>query len=107
MIRWADPDRISAAVRDYATRLRRTHPEVSAVYWYGSWVSGVATPSSDVDLCVVVEADDRRPRHRLPDYLPGRFPVGVDLVVLTEAEMRELPERAPKWHRAIVGGRKL
>jgi predicted nucleotidyltransferase len=107
VIRWADPDRIAAAVSEYAEALRNRRPGVSDIYWYGSWVSGRATPSSDVDLCVVIDVDDRRPRDRLPDYLPARFPVGMDLVVLTEGEMAALPERAPSWHRAIVAGRRM
>lgn len=65
----------------------------------------IPTPASDVDLCVVVESDDRRPRDRIPDYLPDRFPAGVDLLVLTEAELENLAARAPTWHRAIVSGR--
>jgi predicted nucleotidyltransferase len=107
VILWADPERIAAAVRDYAETLRERHAGVTAIYWYGSWVSGRATPSSDVDLCVVVASDDRRYRDRLPDYLPENFPVGMDLIVLTEAEMRGLPERAPSWHRAIVSGERV
>lgn len=107
MVRWADPGRIADAVQEYAVDLRRRHPEVSRIYWYGSWVSGAPTPSSDVDLCVVVEADDRRPGERVPEYLPARFPTGVDLVVLTEDEMAELADRAPSWRRAIVEGRRF
>lgn len=107
MVRWADPERIAAAVARYAGLLRARHPEVTEIYWCGSWVSGAATPTSDVDLCVVVESDERRPRDRLPDCLPSRFPVGIDLHVLTEEEMAGLPERAPTWHRAIVSGRRL
>lgn len=107
MVRWADPERIGDAVRAYADDVRRRRPEVSRIYWYGSWVSGQATPLSDVDLCLVVDADERAPRDRVPHYLPGRFPVGVDLVVVTEEEMTELADRAPSWHRAIVGGREL
>lgn len=107
MVRWAEPERIAAAVAAYADELRKRCRRVTEVYWYGSWVSGTPTPSSDVDLCVVVESDDRRPRDRLPDFLPSRFPVGVDLTVLTRAELAELAERAPSWHRAIVSGRRL
>lgn len=62
--------------------------------WYGSWVSADATPSSDVDFCVVVATDERRPR-------------GRDVVVLTEDEMKQLADRAPLWRKAIVGGREL
>ncbi len=75
------------------------------MYWYGSWVTGRATPKSDVDLCIVVSADNRRPRHRIPDYLPERFPTGLDLTVLTEAEWAVLPTRSPSLHAAISAGR--
>jgi len=107
VVRWADPERVGGAVEAFARDLRASRPEVSRVYWYGSWVSGVPTPSSDVDLCVVVDSDDRPPRERVPEYLPARFPVGVDLVVLTEAELGELADRAPSWRKAILGGREL
>lgn len=105
MVRWADPEPIAQAVRAHAESLHARRP-VSRIYWYGSWVSGTPTPSSEVDLCVVVESDDRPSRERTPDYLPDRFPVGVDVVVFTE-ELDALAERAPGWHRAIVEGREV
>ena len=105
MVRWAEPERVELAVREYAEALRRRDRTVSRVLWYGSWVTGVPTPSSDVDLCVVLETSDRRPRDRIPEYLPDRFPVGIDLTVLTEEELKILADRAPTWYRAIVGGR--
>lgn len=106
MVRWADTEAVGAAVSQLAAELKK-RPEVREVRWYGSWVSGIPTPSSDVDLCVVVESDDRRPRERIPDYLPSGFPTAIDLVVFTRAEFASLPERAPEWHRAITGGRLL
>lgn len=107
MVRWADSDRIERAVEDWGEGVRRRHPDVVEIYWYGSWVSGTATPASDVDLCVVVGSDDRRPRDRVPELLPERFPVGVDLVVLTEDEMAAAAARAPSWHEAVTSGRRL
>ncbi len=107
MVRWADPERIAAAVRSYADGLRARRPSVRRVLWYGSWVSGIPTATSDVDLVIVVEHDARRPRDRLPDFLPDRFPVGVDLVVLTERELGDLAERSPGWYRAVKAGRAM
>jgi len=107
VVRWADPDRIDRAVRDHAQTLRHRDPAITRVLWYGSWVSGIPTAGSDVDLCVVLAQDDRRPRDRIPDYLPERFPTGVDLLVLTERELGELESRAPEWHRAILAGRSV
>jgi len=102
--RWADPERIEAAVRSFAAELRARRPEVRRVLWYGSWVNGIPTPSSDVDLCIIVDADNRPVRHRVPDYLPSRFPTGIDLTVLTEDELLDLRDRAPQWHEAITSG---
>lgn len=107
MIRWADPERVGRAVRDHAAELRRRDPAITRILWYGSWVNGVPTPGSDVDLCVVLAQDSRPPRDRTPDYLPDRFPTGIDLLVLTEEELAELESRAPEWHRAIVAGRSV
>jgi uncharacterized protein len=105
VVRWADPERIASAVRDFAAALRREKPQVRRIYWYGSWVSGRPTPSSNADICVVVFADERRPRERLPEFMPARFPVGVDLNVVTEDELESLRERSPEWYRAITSGR--
>jgi uncharacterized protein len=107
MVRWADPERIAEAVREYAAAMRREKPQVRRIYWYGSWVSGDPIPSSDADICVVVSEDERRPRDRLPEFLPARFPVGIDLSVVTEEELESLRERAPEWYRAITSGRLL
>lgn len=107
MVRWADPDRVEDAVREWAEDQRRRHPRVTRIFWYGSWVSGHPTPSSDVDLCVVLTHDDRAPRHRVPDFLPDRFPAGIDLLVVTEEELRELARRTPGWYEAITSGRRM
>lgn len=106
-IRWAEPERVARDVRAFAASLRRERPEVRRIFWYGSWVTGRPTASSDVDLCVVVAEDERPPRHRIPDYLPDRFSTGVDLVVFTEAEFARLQDWSPAWHRAITAGQWL
>ena len=90
MIRWVDPAGIARAVEELAASLRGQRPEITRILWYGSWIRGDATPGSDVDLCVVVSEDHRRPRERIPDYLPVRFPTGIDLTVVTEDEFAAL-----------------
>lgn len=107
MVRWADPERIARAVGRWAEEQCSRNSGISRIFWYGSWVSGRPTPSSDADLCVVLTDDDRPPRHRVPDYLPDRFPVGMDLLVLTEGELEELARRAPGWYEAITSGRRV
>jgi uncharacterized protein len=107
VIRWADPAAVARAVADYAGELRRDHPGIRRILWYGSWVSGRPTPTSDVDLCIVVRAADRRVRDRTPDFLPDRFPLPLDLLVVTEEELGAMASRSPSWHQAIVSGREM
>ncbi len=91
----------------YAAELRRAHPEVLRVIWFGSWITGTPTPGSDVDLCVVLRSSDRPFRDRIPDFLPASFPVGIDLFPATEEEIEALPERSPGLAAAIALGREV
>lgn len=49
-----------------AALIRNAYPAVVAVYLYGSYAKGCATPSSDVDVCVLMPADSHIARH---DYV--------------------------------------
>jgi len=67
--------------------------EVTGVYLCGSWAKGTHTAASDVDLLVMIK-DGSRPsllklRDRVPAYLPDRFPVSLDLFVLTAEEAKD------------------
>ncbi len=94
-----------AAVADLAARLRSAHPELRRIVWFGSWIDGRPGPWSDVDLCLVLERSDKRFRDRIPDYLPDRFPLPLDVFPYTEKELARLALESPGWHRQILRGR--
>ena len=94
-------DRVASLVRAW----RREHPSIRRVIWFGSWVGGLPSPGSDVDLCIVLADSDKPMRERIPDFLPVGFPVGIDLFPYTEREFDALAERSPAWHHAILAGR--
>jgi predicted nucleotidyltransferase len=104
IIKSVDRKQIQQAVADYARRLRQTRPEVRRVIWFGSWVSGLPAPGSDVDLCLILSSADKPPRDRTSDYLPFGFPVGVDLFAYTQAEFESLRQSSPGWNAAIASG---
>lgn len=74
------------------------------IVWFGSRVSGIPAPGSDVDLCLVLAHSDRPFRERIGDYLPLGFPVGLDLFPYTLAELERLRREHPSWHRALTSG---
>jgi predicted nucleotidyltransferase len=107
VIRSRDRESLARAVKDHVRALRRKHPEIRRAIWFGSWISGVATPGSDVDLCLILSSSSKPLRDRLPDYLPTGFPVGIDLFPYTEEEFERLAITSPGWHAAITSGEEL
>ena len=85
-------------------QLRQKHPEIEQILWFGSRVSGIPTPGSDVDLCVILSRSDKPFRNRIPELLPFGFPVGIDLFPYTREEFRLLEKTSPGWHLAINSG---
>ena len=107
VIQFANPDRIEREVAKYAQALREEHPEVQRIIWFGSWVNGVPAPGSDVDLCLILSHSDLPFRARIPRYLPSGFPVGLDLLAYTEAELAALAENNSGWHSCIMTGKEM
>jgi predicted nucleotidyltransferase len=97
-----DREGIRAALRRHVDARYGADPNAVAVYLFGSFARGTAVPGSDLDLLVVVERDPWPPRDRLPDHLPGAFPVGVDVIVWTRAEMEERLARRDRLARAVL-----
>ncbi|MGH8244809.1 MAG: nucleotidyltransferase domain-containing protein [Gammaproteobacteria bacterium] len=75
------------AMDDYAARLLASHPEIEEIVVFGSFENGNYAPGSDLDIFLVLSDSKLRPRDRIPDLLPGAFPVGVDLFPYTREEI--------------------
>ena len=103
----ADRATVERAVTAHARRLRERYPAVRRIVWFGSWVTGVPTPGSDVDLCVVLGHAAEKFRDRIPALLPDAFPVGLDIFPYTEEEMERLRVTSPGWHATLTTGREL
>jgi predicted nucleotidyltransferase len=87
-----------------ARSLKGRHPEVNRVIWFGSWIDGSYSPGSDVDLCIVISESKKKPRDRIPDFLPRSFPVGLDLHIYTQTELQALSASHPELYEAIMSG---
>ena len=71
----------------YAARLLASHVEIEEIVVFGSFAKGNYAPGSDIDLFLVLSHSGRSVRDRIPDLLPGAFPVGVDLFPYTREEI--------------------
>jgi predicted nucleotidyltransferase len=71
----------------YAQRLLREHAEIEEIVVFGSFAEGTWAPGSDLDVFIVLRYALKPVRDRIPDLLPGPFPVGVDLFPYTREEI--------------------
>ena len=86
-VTWFDSEAVWRAVRTHARALAVRYPEIEEILVFGSLVRGTAVPGSDVDLLIVLERSDRPFLDRVPAFLPGAFPCGVDVFPYTRAEV--------------------
>jgi predicted nucleotidyltransferase len=87
VVKSVDEDGVRRAADAWATRLLEARPEVEEVVFFGSFARGTFAPGSDLDVLIIVDRSAKAARDRIPDYLPGAFPVGVDLFVMTREEV--------------------
>jgi predicted nucleotidyltransferase len=87
LVKSVDPAKIRRSVDEYARRLFAEHPEVEEIVVFGSFAKGTYAAGSDVDILIVLSDSDRPFRDRIPELLPGAFPVGLDLFPYTRAEI--------------------
>ena len=75
---------------DHARRLLAAWPDVEEIVVFGSFEKGNYAPGSDLDVFLVLSRSDKPVRERVVDFLPGRFPVPMDLFPYTREEMASL-----------------
>jgi 5-formyltetrahydrofolate cyclo-ligase len=97
-----DRDRVREALAALVRERFAPDANVVAVHLFGSFSRGDAAPGSDVDLLVVLDRDERPPHERIPDYLPGAFPVGVDVIPWTRTELEARLARGDRLARTIL-----
>jgi hypothetical protein len=98
-IKSIDRDQIRKAVASFATQIRKHHPEVERVIWFGSWVNGLPTPGSDVDLCLILHPIN--PQDRIRITCPSVFR-WASIFACTNDEFERLRISSPGWYAAII-----
>jgi predicted nucleotidyltransferase len=102
---WLDRDEALRRLRRAAERALAEHPEIVAVYLFGSLAEDRAVPGSDADVLLLLERSDLRWMDRPLRY--GRAFEGVGLPVELFCYTRAEAERVELARRAIADGVRL
>ncbi len=89
-VTYFDREGVRQALEEYVRAVAARHPEVEEVILFGSAARGRPVPGSDVDLLLILSRSDRRFMDRIPVFLPGRFPVAVDVFPYTREEVARM-----------------
>lgn len=90
--RFIDREAVLEALRRCAKQLRERCSEVVAVYLFGSFATGRATPRSDADLVVEIASEDPKLREKVRDQALEVFldaPVPVEIFVQSTQQLEE------------------
>jgi uncharacterized protein len=90
VIRSIDEPEVRRQMDAWAGRLFASFPEIEEIVVFGSFENDRWAPGSDLDVFLMLSHDQREVRDRIPAYLPGRFPVPIDLFPYTREEMERL-----------------
>ncbi len=89
-IKSVDIERVRGCMDEYAARLLEMNPAVEEIIVFGSFANDTYAPGSDLDVFIILTTAQEQPRDRVTAFLPGRFPVPMDIFPFTRAEMAEL-----------------
>ena len=87
VVKSVDEAAVRRAMDAYAARLLATRSEVEEIIVFGSFAEGTWAPGSDLDVFIILSRSAKPVWDRIPDLLPGAFPVGVDLFPYTREEI--------------------
>jgi len=94
---FADKQKVLSELSDYATKLKRMHPEVVKVGYFGSYATDTYGPASDVDLLIILKRSSKRFLDRIPDYIPDNLSVGCDCFPYTAEEIDKMKHDKNPW----------
>ena len=81
---------VDTYLQEVVRRIRTTFPETRRIVLFGSYAYGRPNKDSDLDLFVELPTQQRRQaRHRIDALLDPR-PCGIDLIVKTPREVRQV-----------------
>jgi len=82
--------------------VKRLHPEIVRIGYFGSYAAGTYAPGSDLDVFIEVMTNPHRRRaDRAAAFLPDDFPVPVEIFVYTSEEWERLRRESSSFQEVV------
>jgi len=99
---FADKANVLRQLKDYAKSIKRKHPEVERVGFFGSYANNTYGPASDVDLLIILQQSSKRFLDRIPDFLPENLSICCDVFPYTREEIDRMRKESNSWIRHVL-----
>ncbi len=99
---FADKKKVLRQLKDYAKSVKRTHPEVERVGYFGSYATDTFGPASDVDLLIILRKSDKRFLDRIPEFIPDNLSICCDVFPYTNDEIKKMKREGNRWISHIL-----
>ena len=100
-MRWPDADTVRKALENWAGIIRKLHPGIVAIGYFGSYARGDWGVGSDLDIILVVDDSPLPADRRALSYDKESLPVPADLIVYTRLEFESLTAADSRFSRMI------
>ncbi len=94
VLRWVSEEEVKRALQEWAKKVRKKHPEIVRIGYFGSYARGDWGVGSDIDLIIVVKSSDKPFIERALEFDTTDLPLPADLLVYTEEELERLKGNA-------------
>jgi len=94
---FADKGKVLRQLKDYSESIKRTHPEVERMGYFGSYANDTYGPASDVDLLIILRNSSMRFLDRIPNFIPDSLSIGCDVFPYTSEEIKRMKQDGNPW----------
>lgn len=104
-----DENSLRESLKKIADKIKAEHPKVNEITLFGSFSKGDFTPSSDIDIAIIVDKTDKRFIERSDDYVDyfTEFPFDTNLVVYSAEEIDRMIKNGNSFAIEIKKGIRL
>jgi predicted nucleotidyltransferase len=85
--------KIIAELTQWAGKIALSCPEIKRIGYFGSYARGDYTPSSDLDIIIIIKSSNKVFFKRADDYVVDNISAGCEVFVFTEEEIKRRVHR--------------